>query len=288
MSSMETKINWAYFGSSEFSVEVLDELERLNFLPNLIVTTPDKPKGRGLKLVSGPVKSWAEQRGINVLSPEKLNKEFAEELSRLGAWDFFLVASYGKIIPESVFSLPQKGSLNIHPSLLPKFRGPTPLESAILSADQTGVSIMLVDKEVDHGPVIDQKIVDMSWPPYYVDLRKTLAVEGAKLFYEVVDNWLNDKIEAKDQDHSQATFTKKFSSEDLKISLEDSSEKNLRKIRAFAKNRNSYFFAQNGEKTIRVAVTEAGLIDGKLVIEKVKPESKNEMSYEDFKRGLRT
>lgn len=283
-------MNWAFFGSSNFSVIVLNELESIGLVPDLIVTTPDKPKGRGLTIESGPVKAWAEARDISVFAPTSLKTaETVDEIKNLGPWDVFLVASYGKIVTPEIFNMPKHETLNIHPSLLPKLRGPSPLEGAILSENETGVTIMKIDAEVDHGPIVAQKVVPLTeWPPYYGDLEQTLAKEGARLFAETVTKWVAGKIVAQDQFHSGATFTKKFLKDDLWISLDDDAQKNLRKIRAFSGNRGVYFFVKQGERDIRVIVTKASIKDGLLEIEKVKPEGKKEMSYADFERGLKS
>ena len=305
------KTHWAFFGSSNFSVIVLDELERLGMLPNLIVTTPDKPRGRGLKIESGPVKAWAEKKQISTIAPASLkNSEVVLELKKLGTelggkafdgWDTFLVASYGKIVPPDIFNIPEKGTLNIHPSLLPKLRGPTPLESAILGEKETGVTIMKIDEKVDHGEILAQKIVPIGngqdqipeWPAYYADLEKILAVEGARLFAKTLPGWLDGSITGIAQEEILATFTKKFLGGGLRILLEDDEQPNLRKIRAFAGNRGVYYIQKHNDKEIRVIINRAKIVTNKitggdeLILERVTPEGKKEMNFEDFKRGLR-
>jgi methionyl-tRNA formyltransferase len=307
------EIKWAFFGSSHFSVLVLNELESLGALPQLIVTTPDKPRGRGLKIEPGEVRAWAEARNIPVLAPESLKngagEGFIKDFESRGPWDTALIASYGKIVPLAVLNIPARGTLNIHPSLLPKLRGPSPIESAILEENETGVTIMQVDEQVDHGPIVaarpvvfsstdtqttTQTAINQEWPPYFKDAESTLAREGAKLFAEVLPGWVSGEISAQEQNHSAATFTKKFEKEDLRLNLTDSDadnsptlvEKNLRKIRAFSENRGAYYFQKSGDKEIRVIVTRARTENGKLIIEKVKPEGKNEMGYKDFLRGV--
>ncbi len=299
--TQNSDIKWAFFGSSNFSVVVLNELETLGLVPQLIVTTPDKPRGRGLKISANVVKEWAEKRGIQVIAPATLKTgEAAAELQKLGAekggaWDVFLIASYGKIVPLEILEIPTRKTLNIHPSLLPKFRGPTPLESAILEADETGVTIMQVDEQVDHGPIVATRplsadlLPGAEWPPYYKDLETVLAHEGAKLFAEILPGWVanNGSVKATEQNHSTTTFTKKIAKEDLQIDLVDDPEDTLRRIRAYSGNRGAYFLLKQKDKETRVIVTQASLLDGKLVLERVKPEGRNEMAFEDFKRGIR-
>lgn len=295
MDNSQKKISWAFFGSSHFSVLVLNKLEELGVVPNLVVTTPDKPRGRGLEITPGEVRAWADARSIPVFAPNTLKTdETMVSLKTFGEFDVFLVASYGKIIPKNIIDLPQHGTLNIHPSLLPKFRGPTPLESAILDITATdgelatGVTIMQIDEQVDHGPIVDQVVVPISdWPPYYADLEKILAEEGAALFAEILPEWITGAVAGQEQEHSLATFTKKFEKADSQIDPTDagSAEMNLRKIRAFS-GKNSAFYIE--EKTgKRVIVTRAKIENGALILERVKPEGKNEMNFEDYKRGLK-
>src|SRR5262249_44600274 len=123
-----------FFGTPKFAEIILEELEQAGLLPSLIVTQPDKPKGRKLVLTPSEVKTWAAKRNIPVLTPEKIrdNSEFIEAAKNVGV-EFFVVAAYGKIIPKALLDLTPHGTLNVHPSLLPKFRGSSPIESAILS-----------------------------------------------------------------------------------------------------------------------------------------------------------
>ncbi len=151
---------FVFFGSSEFSVYVLDELLLHNILPSLIITTPDKPKGRKLVMTPNPCKVWANEHGVEVIDPASLKKDNASLISKLKALspELFLVASYGKIIPKEIFEIPTKQTLNIHPSLLPKYRGASPIQSQILNDEkEIGVSIIVISEGMDEGPVIIQK-----------------------------------------------------------------------------------------------------------------------------------
>ena len=142
-------INFAFFGTDEFAVAVLKYLSTYHLSPALIITTPDKPKGRKLAFTPSPVKVWAETNKINV----------GPAMSNISSqFDLFIVASYGKIIKKEILDLPKFGTLNVHPSLLPKYRGPSPIQTAILNGDgKTGVTIMLLDNQVDHGPILATK-----------------------------------------------------------------------------------------------------------------------------------
>lgn len=281
-------INFALFGSSRLSIIVLDELLKLGYTPSLIVTTPDKPQGRKLIMTPNVVKSWAIENNIKVLSPAKLDKEFIATLAKENL-DLFIVASYGKIIPNEIVEMPKRKTLNIHPSLLPQYRGASPLPTAILEdTKQTGVSIMQLDAEMDHGPIVAQKTIDITdhfkdWPTYE-DFEEFMAKEGAKLLAEILPDWVAGKITAKEQDHSKATYTKKITKENGLIDLNANPYENFRKIQAFHQWPQAYFFIKHDGKNIRIKVTDA-TYNGHLTIKKVIPEGKKEMSYEAFTQG---
>ena len=136
------KDGFVFWGTSPFSIGVLDALKEGEIIPDVIITAPDKPKGRNLMITPPRVKIWAKQNNIPVLQPEVLDDSLRSTLYALGS-TLFLVASYGKILPPEILRLPKHGVLNIHPSLLPKYRGPSPLETAILNGDdEIGVTII--------------------------------------------------------------------------------------------------------------------------------------------------
>ena len=279
-------LRFVYFGTPEFAVIVLGELEAKGYLPSLIVTAPDKPKGRKLILTPSEVKVWGEQHDIRVITPTTLkNEEIFAELKKEEV-DLFVVAAYGKIIPKNILDIPQYKTLNVHPSLLPRFRGASPIESAILSDESvTGVTIMEVDEETDHGPVIAQRErVINNWPPKGSELTVNLAHFGGKLLAEIIPEWLNG-LQSFPQDHTRATFTQKITKEDGLIELSGDARLNYKKIRAFDAWPIAYFFTKRGGKEIRVKIHDAHLKGENLVITKVTPEGKKGMSYEDFLRG---
>ncbi len=267
-------IKFTFFGSSRLSVIVLDELEKLGLLPVLVVTTPDKPQGRKLQVMPNVVKQWALSKGIPVLDSLKAKPQAA---------NVFIVASYGKIIPKEIIDMPPRKTLNVHPSLLPKYRGPSPLPSAILDdTKDTGVSIMRLDEEMDHGPIVAQKTIHVNEWPIYEDFEEMMAREGAQLLASILPDWAAGKVPEKEQDHSQATYTKKIIKEDGLLDLNADPYLNFRKIQAYHEWPQAYFM----HKDKRVKVTQASYKDGKLIIEKVIPEGKKEMSYKDFLSGF--
>jgi methionyl-tRNA formyltransferase len=272
---MKKETRFIFFGSSTFSVEVLDTLETLGLSPVAVVTLEDKPKGRKLILTENPVKVWAKERNIKVV----------EKIDGIQA-DVFVVASYGKILSKEIIYTPKFKTLNIHPSLLPKLRGPSPIQSAIIGEEKTGVSIMLLDEKMDHGPVLAQKEISFSkWPDKYTTVEKRLAVAGAELLAEVLPKWLVGEIEATAQDESGVTVCKMIKKEDGNIS-KDSPETALRKVYAYEIWPRAFTFYKRADgKEERLVITDAHLAEGKLIYDRVIPEGKREMSWAEFLRG---
>lgn len=215
------QLRFAYFGTPEFASIILEELFVKGFAPSLIVTQPDKPRGRKLVLTPSEVKAWGEAHGAHVLTPMKMRDEDFLSVLRAANCELFIVAAYGKILPKEVLDMPKYGVLNVHPSLLPKFRGSSPIESAILSDEKwTGVTIIELDEEMDHGPVIAQRErIIPHWPPRGSELTRDLAHFGGSLLADVIPEWLNG-LHAFPQDHARATTTKKISKEDGLLQLD--------------------------------------------------------------------
>ena len=287
-------LNFAFFGTSELSVKVLDILIKNGYIPDLVVTAPDKPKGRKMILTPPPVKVFALEHNLKIAQPEKLSHLDIECPS--GSFDLFIVASYGKIISKSILEIPKLGTLNVHPSILPKFRGPSPIQSFILSGEEeTGVTIMLIDEQVDHGSILAQKNLEASLPSgseaskflNAKQLEEKLAELGGQMLVDVIPKWINGEIKAQEQDHNQATFTKKITKEDGFVDLEkDSPETIYRKFLAFQPWPGIYYFTQKNARKIRIIITDMELSEsGELKIKKVKPEGKNEMSFAYFLKG---
>ena len=280
------KPQFAFFGTPEFSTIILDELESKGFTPCVIVTTPDARKGRKLIVTQSMVSAWATIRNIPTLKPDTLGDEKFTDALRAHEYDLFIVAAYGKIIPKNILDIPKFGTLNVHPSLLPKFRGASPIESAILSDETcTGVTIILLDEEMDHGPVLAQRQRKLSnWPPKGSELTRDLAHVGGALLAEIIPEHLFD-LRAFPQDHARATFTKKIIKENGLIDFQDDPYLNYKKIRAYDEWPGAYFFTQHGDKQMRVRITDSIYENNMLTITRVIPEGKKEMSYTDFLRG---
>ncbi len=266
----------------------MEKLQAFSLMPGLVVTSPDKPQGRHLTLTPPPAKLWAEKNNIPYIQPAKLTPDIVETLQKK-KWDVFVVASYGKIIPQSILDIPTHGTLNLHPSLLPLFRGSSPIEGQILADENVvGVSIMLLDKEMDHGPILSQlsfqkrESGDYSAP----ELEEKLAQAGGELLAKILPDWVSGKITPTEQDHAKATFTKKISKEDGHITLTDLPRQNYLKYLAYQPWPGTYFFTHRKGKEIRVVIKKASFENGTFKIERVVPEGGKEMSYEELLRGL--
>lgn len=288
----DSGVKFVFFGTPDLSVEILEHLKAAGFVPQLVVTNPDRPQGRKMLLTPPPVKLWAMKNAIPLLQPENLKDPvFLGQLSKVNG-QLFVVVAYGKIIPKAVLAIPSKGTLNIHYSLLPKYRGASPVESTILSDDRNvGVSIMLMDEKMDHGPAVSYQKLNIKnqkweWPPTAGELRAACNKLGAELLIETIPLWVAGKIEAREQNHSKATYTEKIKKEDGLIDLSADPYKNFLKVQAYNEWPRVFFLVKHGGKNLRVVVTDASYADGKLIIKRVVPEGKKEMGYEEFLRGF--
>ncbi len=276
------KLNFVFFGTSEEATYALDALYEKGYIPSLIVTAPDRPAGRNHELKAPLAKLWAQEHTVPFLQPEKITAEVIEEIAKQHA-EIFIVVGYGRILPQALIDIPKYNTLNIHTSLLPLHRGPTPIEGPILAGDrETGITIMVIDKDVDHGPIIKQEVYPLIGTETTPELTKILFTRGGELLAELLPDWIMGKITPREQDHSKATFTKKLKKEDGLVDIEKNSDKELwAKFRAYTPWPRIFFF-QNGK---RIIITDAALENGKFIIKKVIPEGKKEMSWEIFQQS---
>ena len=236
-------MKYIFFGSSEFAKIVLEKLLQNNLKPVLVVTQPPKPVGRKQILSPSPIQIFAEQEKISCFVQTNLNVEdFIQTIKNLQP-DLILLTAYGKIIPSVLLKLPPKGFINLHPSLLPKWRGATPIQSTILADDkEAGVTLFLMDKQIDHGPIIQNTVYSIQYTRItYSELSKQLAEIGADLIIKTIPRWLNGEIIPLPQDESLATYCHKITSEDEKINWQTSAEEIDRKVRALNPNPGVYF-----------------------------------------------
>ena len=222
-------------GTPAFSVPVLAALMKAGHRVVGVYTRPDRPTGRGRPMVAPEVKRHAQDSGLAVFQPASLRRDPAatDELRSLSA-DVLVVAAYGLFLPKAAFAGPALGALNVHPSLLPKYRGPSPVASAILGGDDaTGVTIIQIDEGMDSGPIVAQRESAIGRDETAEDLTLRLFQEGGRLVSEVLPRWARGEIEAQAQDEGAATTTSRFKREDGRIDWSDPAAEIVLQVRAF-------------------------------------------------------
>jgi methionyl-tRNA formyltransferase len=268
-------MKFIFFGTPEVARQTLLKLVASGLRPEAVVTNPDAPKGRGHVLTPSPVRSYAESLGVPVLTPESLTSEVEAEISAIGA-DLAIVVAYGKILPESLINSFPKGVLNIHYSLLPRWRGASPVESALLQGDQTtGVVVQKMVKKLDAGDIVSVRQIDIAEEDTTATLRPRLIELGADLLIETLPQYLNGEINPMPQDESRVTHAPKFKKEDGLIDLEGDALLNWRKYRAFAVWPGTYFF--KGDK--RHKIISAIYREGRFIPLRVIPEGGKEIDH---------
>ena len=221
-------------GTPDFAVPVLSRLLDEGHDVTAVYSQPDRPSGRGRKLVPTPTKRYAEEHGIEVRQPKSLRSE--DQCKALAALcpEVVVVAAYGLFLPADLLEIPPLGCLNIHPSLLPRYRGPSPVVSAILNGDdETGVTIIKLDEGMDSGPILAQARVPLDEQETGPDLTHRLFDMGADLLVETVPRWASGDIQATPQNESQATITPLVKKEDGEIDWTDNAARIARMVRAY-------------------------------------------------------
>ncbi|MDI6734494.1 MAG: methionyl-tRNA formyltransferase [Patescibacteria group bacterium] len=254
---------FAFFGTPEFAAIILKKLIEAGFKPGIIICNPDRPVGRKKIITPPPTKIIAGENGIKIYQPEKFDiDEFKKEIGEI---DFAIVAAYAKIIPSGILNLPRLGTIGVHPSLLPKYRGPSPIQETILHDEkETGITLFMVDEKIDHGPIVVKNNLKIEKNDNYQTLHDKLALLGAELLIKTLPKIKNTVPEP--QNEKEATFTKKIKTEDAFVDLEKDNPKIIwQKIKAFNPEPGVYAF-QNGK---RMKILEAGFVDGKIVLKRI-------------------
>jgi len=304
MSTKDKKL--VFLGTPDFAVPFLQALIDNSMKPVLVITQPDEPVGRKQEFKAPPVKVLAEKSGIEVKQPE--GKSELSGILKKHQPDVCVLVAYGDIITKEALAIPKFGFVNIHPSLLPVYRGPSPVQAAILNQDRfTGVSIMLLDQKVDHGPILAQEKIEILPTDNNEILHRRLAEAGTKLLVKILPEHLAGKIKPQPQDDSKATFTEIIKRSDGQVNWSKPASEIEAQFRA-------YFpwpgvFSLWGEKRLKIAnlsVLEDQINDdlaagtvfltqnkalavkcgqGAVELKSVQLEGKKEMSGEDFARG---
>lgn len=222
---MSTQPRFIFFGTPEFAADVLEKLLNRGVIPVAIVCNPDKPVGRKKTVTPPAVKLLVLEHqlqdptlNIPLLQPEKLDDTFIKQLKSFEP-DLFVIAAYAKLVKQNVLDVPKYGTLGVHPSLLPAYRGTSPMQTALLDGqDITGISLFMIDEKMDHGPIVTQETVQIG-TMNYTQLAKKLAEIGGELVAKAIPGLLDKTLVPQEQDHTKATFTRKFTTEDAFIDV---------------------------------------------------------------------
>lgn len=296
----QTKV--IFMGTPNFSVPILEYLvENTNVV--LVVTKPDTFEGRKKELTYSPIKEVALKNNIDVITPNKIIDAF-EIISEINP-DIIITCAYGKIVPESILNIPKLGSINVHASILPQYRGASPIQSAILNGDKkTGITIMYMDKGMDTGDIISYEEINIDIDDNYQTLSSKLSLLGTNLLAKTLLDIINHKNNRIKQDDSKATYTRLITREDEKINFSQNGKDIINQIRTFSPNPGAYFKLNDKEiKIIKASFTSQKIVksnevvltkntfgitcnDGIINLEIVKPFGKNEMNIKAFLNGI--
>jgi methionyl-tRNA formyltransferase len=298
-----------FMGSPEFGVPSLEQLVLNRYQVVSVYTQPDRPAGRGRSLAPPPVKAAAKSLGLEVVQPPSLKEAgVVKELAQFRP-DVIVVAAFGQILPRSVLDIPRLGAVNVHPSLLPRFRGASPVASAILAGDEfSGVSIMLMDEGLDTGPVLARAQVPVSALDTTGSLTTKLSSVGARLLLEALGHYLRGELTPQPQNEAEATYSSPISKEEGEIDWHLPALDIWRRVRAFHPWPGCYTkwrgkkldiieaLPLSGEKALKVgevvtlgsaAAFGVSTGEGVLGVSRVQLEGKRAMSAAEFLRGQR-
>lgn len=270
-------MRYIFFGSPEFAATFLERVIRAGLPPIAVICNPDRPVGRKKIITAPPIKILAVKHGIEILQPANKTElaSLSEKISALNA-DIFVVAAYANIIPDTVLKLAPKGVIGVHPSLLPKYRGATPIQSALLAGEAlTGASLYQMDAKVDHGPLIAQGELVIAPDETYLTLETKLAELGADLFINRAKDYIAGGLQPTEQNHAAATLTKKFETKDAEVDFKNDPPLSVyHKIQALNPEPGVYTFSFPGHEGKRVKLLAASFTDGLIHITKIQPDGK--------------
>jgi methionyl-tRNA formyltransferase len=304
-------VRLVYYGTPALAVPPLLRLHRDGRAPRLVVTRPDKPKGRGLPSTASPVRRAAESLGIPVATPERAGA--AEEVDRIRGLDpdLIVLAAYGQILPAELLAVPRLGALNVHYSLLPRHRGASPIQAAILAGDaQAGVTTMWMTEGLDEGPLFLALATPIAPGEDAGSLGARLAELGAQCLAETLDRIERGEIIRLAQDHARATLASKIRPEDLRLRPDQPPATLARRVRAYAPEPGAYLELTRGRLFVLAAAPgedqppggaapgtvlrvdrargiEIALPAGTIWLTRVKPEGRKAMSAAEYANGAR-
>jgi methionyl-tRNA formyltransferase len=298
-----------FCGTPQFAVPSLQKLADAGFDLRLVVTQPDRPQGRGLEMAASPVKQAALKLGLRVIQPEKIkkNEEFRKQLSEIGA-EAIIVVGYGRIIPPWMLQLPRLGNINVHGSLLPKYRGAAPIQWAIASGESvTGVTTMRLDEGLDTGDILLQREMQIGADDTAVTIAPRLAAIGADLLVETLRGLQQGSISPVPQDHSRSTLAPILKREDGLVDFSRTAVEIYNRLRGFQPWPGAYTFfraknlkivaARPAESVSAVPSGELRIVEEKLLVGcgagtaleliQLQPEGKKAITAREFISGYR-
>ncbi|NWG35145.1 MAG: methionyl-tRNA formyltransferase [Chloroflexi bacterium] len=293
-----------FMGSPDFALPALQALAQ-HYQVIGVVTQPDRPAGRGQALTPPPVKRLALALGIPVIQPRRLRE--AEAMAQLRAWapELIVVAAFGQILKPEVLDLPRFGCINVHASLLPRWRGAAPIQAAILAGDaQTGITIMRMDAGIDTGPILHQRAIPIQETDTAGTLSARLAALGGELLIETLQGYLNGEVQPRPQAESGATYAPLLKKEDGQLDFDQPAEVLARRVRAFSPWPGAFTFwkgeilkihrahaaagtAAPGRTVVCEGTPAFGTSQGLLVLDEVQPAGKKAMPGKVFLQGAR-
>tara|TARA_A100001011_G_C14277679_1_gene830053 strand:- start:38 stop:958 length:921 start_codon:yes stop_codon:yes gene_type:complete len=290
-----------FMGTPNFSIPTLERLIQSNYKLLCVYSQPPKKSSRGQKINKSPVNLYAERLNLTIRTPNNLNSEEEFNYFKKLSPDVVVVVAYGQIIPEKFLKLPKKGFINVHASLLPRWRGAAPIQRSIINSDkETGISIMKIVKELDSGPVMSQFKIKLNEKITSEELTNQLSNLGSKLLMESLKLLFNNKEIFIEQDHSKATYAKKISKQEAKILWNDSAKNILSKINGLSPYPGAIFEFKNIKyKILKAEISEkegniASVLDEELIVgcgEKsikvleIQKQGKNKMKINEFLLG---
>ncbi len=290
-----------FMGTPLIAANYLNSLINNKYNVVSVFTQPPRKRNRGMKVQSSPVHELANHNNIKVNFPTRLDEE-AFDLIKSYKPDLIIVMAYGLLIPTKILNFPQYGCINIHVSLLPRWRGASPIEHTLLNGDtETGITIIKLIEKLDAGPIIVQKKIPVVENINKDDLSDTLTQLGSDLLIDILPKLFADKIVMQDQNNKEATYAQKINSQMRKINFNLSTKEVLNQIRAYATNPGAWFFYNNerikiisasiqitkgNPSTILNKQFELGCLDGSILPSYLQREGKKIMYIEDFLRGF--
>ena len=264
--------NIIFMGTSKFAVPILEKISESKFNISVVYTQPPKKSSRGMKVQKTPIQVKSELLDLPIRTPNSL-KNNIDEYNYIKKIDptIVIVISYGQIIPKEFLELSKKGFLNIHASILPKFRGAAPIQRAIMSQDsETGISFMKINEYLDTGPILETYKIKIDSSLNATELEKKLSQLAAEKILENIDNIIKDKANFKEQDHSEATYAEKINKKEGKINWNDSAKKIIGKINGLHPNPGAYFiFNGNRYKILKAEIGNGSGSSGEVLDDKL-------------------